>query len=295
MDYIALLKKSLKITLKNRFLWIFGLFIGGATGFNIFNYADMAGTKQPGLPPFFPKSVLIYLQSHLNIVTVLMIVILIVSLIWFIFSVISQGSLISATARLNSEEKSNFKTALVVGQKYFGSILGLGIIYALIVLFAVFLLILPILIFILTAMPILAIFWGFFAAMALAALIVLIVIMAPYSYRIMVLKNKNIGESMVDALHFVKKYLIEVILVNLSLLLTGLVFSILFCIGFILVGLALFAIGTFLWYISQFACVVYTCLAALVLSAIMAATIAAYSTFKSVVITLSYEKLQLKK
>ena len=37
MDYFAIIKKAYQITLKHKFLWIFGIFAGGAAGFKGFN------------------------------------------------------------------------------------------------------------------------------------------------------------------------------------------------------------------------------------------------------------------
>lgn len=149
--YFDIVKKAYELTLKNQWLWFFGFFIGGTTGFNFgwLNYIlppPTAGRliKLKEVGQIFLQWITVYPQTFSLLATAVLLIIFLL----MIFSGLSKGAVIWATIKLQERKPEDplpdlgFKKSWKEGQKYLWQIIGLKLIItgAFLVLLATFLL-----------------------------------------------------------------------------------------------------------------------------------------------------------
>lgn len=292
MDYKALLKKSFDLTIKNKFLWIFGLFAGSTMTFSGINMGDFSKEGSTMNPLFTKEQISAFLYSHLALVSWIALGLVVLCIICFIISLFAQASLITGAATLSKGEKADFSSTLKKGSQYFWKLWGLGIMYFLIVLAGLAVLAIPTGLLVLSNQMFIAVFYGVLVVLAFIALAVIIGFSAPYAERILVLENMGIIESIKSALILVRKKILEMLIINLILIAisTVLAFSLIIALIIILIMLGLLGFG--LWSLSSGLGIIYAFIFG---SALLVAIIifkSAFSTFKSVVVTEAYEKFK---
>lgn len=296
MNYSELIKQSFQITWKNKFLWYFGLFTGGIV-LNIpsFNYQfgeseissiNSLGTFD-GLRSFY--------FDHQLIIYILLGIVLVLSLVIWIFSVISQGAIINGVYTISQNRSISFKNAFLAGWHNFWRLLILGILILLIFLITLVVFALPVLVLALTGLIIPAIIMGIFLVLAYIIFALILSLCFNYSYRILIVENVPILASINLGVVFFKKYWKNIALILLISLGIGLawglvlIFSMLIFLGLLFgIGLLLyFAIKTYIW--------IYIIIASIVFIVPLIIISAGYNTFISSLWTLSYVKLNKEK
>lgn len=132
--YFEIVKKAYELTVKNPWLWIFGLFIGGTTGFNLgsFNYV----LPPPAINDYFAvkesyEAASSWVTAHPQEFAWLVALILLVGFVLLILSGLSRAAVIWATAKMTAAEKepepSGFKKTLREAQRFLWPIVGLQI------------------------------------------------------------------------------------------------------------------------------------------------------------------------
>lgn len=295
MDYIELLKKAFKITIKNKFLWIFGFFAGASAFGSGFNFGG-AGNRNGQLQNLnlTKDQIANFLNQHFATILTIGFILIIVCIIFSIISLVAQGAIIGGAQKLIKNEKSDFYKALKIGTKHFWRIWGLNIIYSLIILASIIVLGLPVALFITAHMISLSVFWGLIASLIFILIVITFNIIAPYSYRILVIENKKITESIHSSIKFTAKHLKEVILVYVSMAIVGIIFGIILTLGILFLGGILALLGIAVFAASNAIGIVYASLAGSVFLIFLFVISAAYSTFQSVVLTMAYEELNGK-
>ena len=159
--YRTILKKSWEITIKNKFLWFFGLFAaiagnGGiyeifVKGFDKISKSGELSREQSlwsyldinKLETFYEKTPL-----FVSIFWFIFIIILIIILVVICLSVISKGAIINSAKNLSAKKKVSFKDAWAYGNKYFWRLLGLTVFSKAVIFGLLILITLPVMFFI---------------------------------------------------------------------------------------------------------------------------------------------------
>jgi len=293
MDYLAIIKKAYQITLKNKFLWIFGILAGGYGGLRTFNvgspnYQTSSEDFSKAFPAFDWAS---FWANYGGLILTLLVILAILAIIMFILNVISQGALVGSVDKLSEGQKSNFKDGFRTGAHQFWRILGMSIIYLLMILASLIVLVGPIVISVINKLYIIAVIWGGLLFFVCLAFWILVGLIYPYSLRVIVLKTYGVWESIRDSLHFFRDHWKEVVVIYLLLLAIGLGFGIALVFGILIVGGILLALGLGIWLASPLVAVIYGFLAGLTFFIALVVISGGYNAFSSAALTLTYNHL----
>jgi hypothetical protein len=166
MNYGELISEAFRLTWRNRFLWVFGFFLGGSQSFNLFSNLrnlDRQGTISLG------DEVRGFVSENIILIVALLVTLVLVGLF---LSLVSQGALIDGIAALRRGEERRFSSALHAGLSNFWRVLGFTVLLILIVL------VVAVLLFFLIGLPILRVLAGAFATPgSLSARIAVIVLL----------------------------------------------------------------------------------------------------------------------
>jgi membrane-anchored glycerophosphoryl diester phosphodiesterase (GDPDase) len=135
VSYGDLIRDAFRITLRNRFLWVFGFFAGSAffnfpSGGGNFDTDDFerSGTGTSALGAQFGPSVL---DSVVLVVGIVVVVLLIV-LLFIVMFIISQGALSESVAAIDRGEGRRFGSTFRTGLRNFWRVLGYYVLFFLI-------------------------------------------------------------------------------------------------------------------------------------------------------------------
>lgn len=147
--YIEILKKAYELTRKHLWLWAFGLFIGGSTGINFGSFNFVLSPRRAKFFKDLPAAwagLQTWLAIHSRSLPWLIALFFLVVLVLVIFSGLSRGGVVWATAELQKDPQKpatppGFVRALRAAQKYLWRIIGLQVLisFGLIVLSVLFL------------------------------------------------------------------------------------------------------------------------------------------------------------
>ena len=140
MNYGDLLSEAFRITWRNRFLWFFGFFVGGAS----FNLPSTNFGGQRGVP-FGPTSgPLRWVSENLILFLVAVgVVVLALVLVFLVLAMISHGALAESVAALHRGEPRRFGPAWRTGASYFWRVIWLKGLFFLMALGLALLIFLP--------------------------------------------------------------------------------------------------------------------------------------------------------
>jgi hypothetical protein len=128
MSYGEILKTAFTITRRNRYLWFFGLFAGGTTGFNFpTNFSPPGGGGDDPFAGSIPS-----VDPGVIVAAVAVILLLVVGVI--VLSLIAQGALIESVAAIDRGGERRFKTAWKSGTRTFWRVLGWAVLLIVIAL-----------------------------------------------------------------------------------------------------------------------------------------------------------------
>ncbi|MEI6040338.1 MAG: hypothetical protein WCP93_03245 [Candidatus Berkelbacteria bacterium] len=290
MHYLTLLKKAYQTTLKHKFLWIYGIFVASVTG--VYMGGNNFSEKDWKDLPFQKEQVFSFFEQHATILAWSAFGFVLLLMICGILSLISQGALISAGAKLNKDEKTDFHSSLEVGLKHFWRVWGLGIILCLLGFTSLIVLLLPLLFFLASKLILLAMVLVVPSILLFIGLTFVLSAAVPYAVRILVLEDKSIFESVASLIKFAIKNIKQVILTYLILIATKVVFAIAFMATLLLTGLLLVGIGMAIWSASAQIGVIYAVIMSIIYVLATMVVLGAYKAFQSVFLTFVYEKLK---
>lgn len=135
MNYGELIKDAFWITWRNRFLWFFGFFVGGASaGVNLnipsgnFGGFDDEDFGEPGRGGFGDAASDLdpgqWILDNLALVLFVAAVVLLIVVLFIVMSLISQGALAESVAALDRGEDRRFSSAFGAGVSNFWRVLG---------------------------------------------------------------------------------------------------------------------------------------------------------------------------
>jgi hypothetical protein len=136
MDYMQLVKVSIVKAWRYRFLWFFGFFVTIADGFGGFHWLDERFDKIERLHRFGRFDDL-YIDFDPAFLIVLGLAIFSLWIIFWVMSVISEGSLIHGISRKELNLETNFSECWSAGLKNFLRLFGIILLITLLTLFVV--------------------------------------------------------------------------------------------------------------------------------------------------------------
>lgn len=131
MSYGELIRDAFRITLRNRYLWFFGFFVGGTFGANFpsgggnFNSEDF---DRSGIP-FFGSQIS---GSETALIVGIVLLVLLLFLVFIALNLISQGGLADSVYALDRGESRRFSSTWRAGTSRFWRVLGYYVVYFLI-------------------------------------------------------------------------------------------------------------------------------------------------------------------
>lgn len=137
MNYGELIKDAFWITLRNRFLWFFGFFVGGTSAGGTFNlppgnfggfdgedFGDQGRAGSGGTTPAPDLDPGQWVLDNLALILVVAAVVVLIVLLFIVMSLISQGALTESVAALDRGENRGFSSAFGTGVSNFWRVLG---------------------------------------------------------------------------------------------------------------------------------------------------------------------------
>jgi hypothetical protein len=137
MNYGELIKDAFRITLRNRYLWFFGFFVGGSTGFNVPTNIPMGGGRFDSDDFQSSSSMLSALQVGQGLgtgvlIAGIVIVAIIIALFFIFMFLVSQGALADSVAAIDRGDRRGFGVAFRSGLGNLWRVLGYFIVLFLI-------------------------------------------------------------------------------------------------------------------------------------------------------------------
>ena len=263
MDYRHLISQAFQITIKNKFLWLFGI-IGAIFGaspqfFNFppsfdFNFSGMESVDSPS--EFMGKLGFIEHVRPEDWFLLIILGVLIFSAIILVsvyFQIWSYVALVSQTLNIARGKEGSFKEGKMIGERLFWKVLGLRLLIGLVGLPAILLLAIPPLMFFVAGINSLAIVFLiidgmiFFIGIFIYAVVASIV--TEFSVRILVEKNFGVVDSILSGLHLFRNHLGESLLawvISMALDFVTAILIIFVFIFFFIFGLVSFLINPWL-------------------------------------------------
>jgi len=294
MDYFGIIKKAYHITIKNKFLWIFGVLIAGiGGGIASFDPSLSYDGSSPAMTnaQFEQKIADIWL-NYGSIILIGVAIFLFLGVIFFILNIISQGALIGAVDRIDRGEKTDFKTGLRIGAKNFWRVWGMAIIYLLLILASLCLLIIPAAVLTAAGSYVLAIIWAVLLFFVCILFWFMISVIAPYSTIVVVLEKLSVWDSLRESLHLFRKKWPPIIVMYLLLIAIGIGYGLALMLVFLVFGGIALAVGMALWLVSMWASLIFALSLGLLLIVAMVIINGAFKSFGSAVLTLTYNRIK---
>ncbi len=298
MDYFGIIKKAYEITIKHKFLWIFGILAGGYGGFRGFsssiNYSDTGSGFEKGLNSLTNQSWQTFWGIWGGLIIGGLVALGLLAIAFFVLNIISQGALVSGAEKLSKKEKADFHSAFSVGWRNFWRVWGMAILYLLMILASLIVWIVPAAVAFVTGAIAVGIIWAALFFFVDLAFWILIGLISPYSLRIIVLKKMGVWESIRESLHFFRDHWVQVVLMYLLLFAFGMAYGLAFLLAILITGSILLAIGYGLFLASIVAAIIYGLVVGLALVVTLIIIGGVYNTFYSTTLTLTYLELKGK-
>ncbi len=137
MNYGELIGDAFRITLRNRYLWFFGFFAGGSTGFNVPTNIPTGGGNFN--PDDFQSSSMMLSAVQVGqglgtgiLIAGIVLIALILALFFIFMSIVSQGALADSVAAIDRGDRRSFGTTFRSGMGNFWRVLGYFVVFILI-------------------------------------------------------------------------------------------------------------------------------------------------------------------
>lgn len=134
MNYGALISETFWLALRNRFLWVFGFFLGGGQIFNLLQNANNLSRRET--LSFLGDDVVSFVsevrQFVLDNLALVLGFALALVLVGIFLALIAEGALIDGVAALHRGEERSFSSAFRVGLSNFWRVLGFSALFILI-------------------------------------------------------------------------------------------------------------------------------------------------------------------
>ena len=318
MDYTALLRRSWELVWNNKFMFALGFLAalagggGGSGGGRNFNFdAPIGDSSQFDVPPEVFQNIENYWAEFAVITIAVVIFLIILSIVFWLFSLVGKAGMIDAAVKLDSGENMSFRDAFSSGTSYLGSMAGLSLLLYLPVIIIVSLILLSVGFTVGGALA--AEFsssGGDFGSMAaglgvtslicfglLACLLVpyslLVNVIHPFAQRGLVLGNMGITDSIRHGWQVVRDNAAEIFVLIILFLVIGVIFGIVAAVVIVPVAVLIF-LPTILAIINGgtigVANIILIVIGVFVLGVLGAAVQSIMLAFRSTAVTLAYQQ-----
>lgn len=231
MDYGGLVKRTLDIMWKFKYLWIFGFFLefgsGGGTWF--FNLPEKIKLPVGDFIRYdFLEGVLV------GAIVLLVMAALVIFLVFLIMYIISQGGLVHSVWRTSTGENPALRDGWDAGLRNFWRILGIKVIIIIFILGSILITLAPFVL-ILIAFKLMGVISGLILLPLLLVLIVVITLVDLYATRTCVIEGKGVFDSLGAGWNLLKDNLGPSLIVALI----GIGSTLVYIFAFVAVGLLL--------------------------------------------------------
>lgn len=244
IDYLTIIKKSWKITWRNRYLWWFGFFISLSSIGNG-NFYTSENSENESIST---QQAIDFISQNIHWIALIAILTFIFILIFSIVRIISLGALISSIEKKIQNKPTNFKLGIKDGKENFWKILFISFFLSLFMLAISIILTAPIIILILNKNYIIGAILGVLALLILFPIMILITYIKKYSYLYAVLGKLTFWPTLENAYGLFQKNILSslimggiLILINILLFLALILFLIPITILFVAFGFLAFA------------------------------------------------------
>lgn len=255
MDYFKLVKRAWEIVKKYKFLWFFGLFLGGfsfgsGSSFNgsVDNYSKNIDRRQ-AVEIF--ENIYDFLFSNLVVIGTILLIFLFLFLLVIFLKTVSQGAIIAAVNNIEKKEKINFTKSFKLGLKYFWKVLAIEIIFGAVIFLSLLLLATPVIFLFVLEMIVRGIALMLLALAIFIPLMIIIGFTSVYTLRFIIIKDKGIFESIKSGLQLFKNNLASSFIIYFILLAINIIITIISVIGIItfvlLIGIPMAIIGILIY------------------------------------------------
>ncbi len=296
MDYLKILKRAFEITIKNKYLWIFGILAGGAAGGANFNFTLPGNNFPDNWKPFFNETGTsfnweTFWSNYGVIIITILVIIFLLGLLFAIVSIIAEGGLLGSVKAIEENQEHGFKKGFVFGWHKFWRLLGVDLIIFLFVFLSILLLAVPVIFLILAKIYVFAVIYGILIFLCNLLLWLFLGLAGPYILRSAVLGDQGAWQAVMSSWKFFSKHWKDILVIYLLLIAVGILIAIVSLLVFVLLGGLLFVIGLGIYLVSQVAVWIYAAFAGLIFLAVVLVWGGAVSTFRSSVFTLTYLEL----
>lgn len=216
MDYLALFKRAWHITIKYKFLWLFGLFLGVfqiSSGMN-FNFSGYNFEKELSIGY---RDFQNFFTENITWIAILSLALLFFILILIFLKIISEGSLIASVNQIEEKEKINFIKAVRLGLQYFWKIFAIKLLIGILIAAVFIILVTPTIALFLLNMPLRGFALLFLDLVILIPLLIAIFFIKIFSCRFAIIKNQSIFQSIKSGLSLLKENISPSIIIALIL------------------------------------------------------------------------------
>lgn len=292
MQYLSFFKKALKITWKNKYLWIFGAFLALAGGGVQSNFSfDKSGQESAEFSKFF-QQITSWTSQEKVLLSVGLIFLLIFILALLVLTVVSQGAIISSIDKINQRRKTNFKDGVRQGLKNFWPILWLGLIIALALMIIFTIFFSPTILLLFKKFWILGTILAVLGVIIFIPLLIIAIFIKIYGFRYLVLKNKGVIESIKMSFNLFLDRWKSSLLMGILLLLAGLAVGLAVFTALIILTVPFFFLGLIAYLLfSGIGLATVIVIATIIFLLLAFAVVSVFTAFKEAVWTLFFKKI----
>lgn len=295
MDYFGIIKRAWLITWQNKFLWVFGFFAAGLSGFSFnFSFPSPQNNKE------FYNSFIFqiyqfyeFLSKYWFVVLFISLVLFLIFLVFFVLDIVSHNALINSVKKIEKNESTSLKDGFKFGFSKFWKMFGLRCLMGLAVSFALIIL----------AVPVISLFVFRMYGRGFILLILALIIFLPllfifslilnYAMRGLILRNLGIFSSINFGFCLFKNNILKTIIIFLILILASFLLGILFLFLLLFIALPFALLGIIFYFVGGWtASLIVGAFGFLIFLALITLISSVYNTFSSSVWTLTYLELE---
>lgn len=297
MNYTDLIKRAFNLTLRNRFLWIFGFFVVTAgvwaASIALLTFGGSNKVQAESVVNITKDQAVSFFNQYAFPSLIGVLILLVIAIVMFVLALISRGALINGADKLGKGEKSDFSSAFKIGKKYFWHLWAVAIVYSLVVMASIMSVITPIVmgIFFVFFLPI-AVLWSLLTFPLVLIINIAIIMILPFVYRAIIIEDKGVKDGILLAFRLFKRRFIDIIVLNLVLVISEIFYSMFAMLALALIAVVLFLIGVIIWTASLAIGIVFSFMAGALLVVCLFMLTSAFFAFQSVIVTLAYDKLK---
>ena len=254
MNYGELIGDAFRITLRNRYLWFFGFFAGGSTGFNVPTNIPTGGGNFN--PDDFQSSSMMLSAVQVGqglgtgiLIAGIVLIALILALFVIFMSIVSQGALADSVAAIDRGDRRSFGTTFRSGMGNFWRVLGYFVVFILIAIGLLLVIGIPVALLIggtfaatqsLGARITVGVVVGLLAVLALIVVFVPLSIIGQYALREIVVRRERVLGSLGSGYGIFRRNIGRSLLILLIQFGISIGIAIAFFLALLIVGLVLF-------------------------------------------------------